>query len=145
MSDPQAGWATDTTEVVAAIESYIEAYNLGESPFDMAGVQSFYRKDGPLMIAIPAAPDRLFLSWEEYSTAWAGMLSHFSSFYFTANGDLAVCRIGRVAWASQTGRSHGKRADGEAFNRSLRQTLVMVQDEDGAWRIAQEHVSLVAA
>jgi len=144
MTPQQIEPATDTADVTATIEGYLAAYNMGEGPFDMKRVERFYCKNRPLMIAIPAAPDRLFLSWEDYSAAWSGMLANFSAFFFTAGGDLVVDRLDRVAWASQTGRSHGRRADGATFERSLRQTLVLILDDNGAWRIAQEHVSLVA-
>jgi len=144
MTDVPADISDDTSGVAATIAAYCAAYNLGERPFDMKGVERFYRHDGPLMIAIPAAPDRLFLSWNEYRTAWAGTLENFQSFGFSTGGDLVVSRIGRVAWASQTGHSHGKRLDGTEFRRALRQTLVLALDGE-EWRIVQEHVSLIAA
>jgi ketosteroid isomerase-like protein len=52
--------------------------------------------------------------------------------------------VGLVAWASQTGYSHGTRLDGSDFKRALRQTLVLV-DEGDKWRIVQEHVSLAGS
>lgn len=137
----QAGERTD--EVASVIKAYGSAYSLGRRPFQITSVERFYSKSGPLVIAIPGAPDRLFLSWEEYSSAWLGFLRHFASFFFSTHGDLRVSRIGRVAWASQTGRSYGEKMDGSEFSRPLRQTLVLVLEDD-TWRIVQEHVSLAA-
>jgi ketosteroid isomerase-like protein len=130
----------DTADVVAAITNYSLAYNLGDQPFNFKDVENFYSKSDLLTITIPASP-KVFRSWDEYSNAWASLLENFSSFFFTPNGDLSVARLGRVAWATQTGRSHGTRTDRSIFKRELRQTLVLIEEGD-VWCIVQEHVSL---
>lgn len=122
------------------MEAYRRAYDFGTEAFSRARVEPLYKRDEDFTAYDLAPPARGYLGWSEYSDHWSGLLGKFSEFRYAYNDDLRVFRNGNTAWASVSGRTYGKSADGQPFSKDMRLTLVLVK-ENGRWLITHEHGS----
>lgn len=84
-----------------------------------------------------------YKGWGEYKAGTKKLFEGFKDLTFTPGDDLAVTRVGKVAWITLTWKGVAHLKDGKELHLEGRGTHVL-QKQKGKWIIVHEHVSLPA-
>ena len=85
-----------------------------------------------------------YQGWASYKEGAKKLLAGFKDLKFTVGDDLAVKRVGKVAWVTFTWKADAHLKDGKELHMEGRATDVL-QKQKGKWIIVHEHVSVPAS
>lgn len=119
-------------------KAYLQKIWDGWSTLDPANVAQYYASSGPHTF-FDIAPLK-YSSWDEYQTGVKAVLAGYKSAKFTVNDDVAIHPHGDLVWATATVAEQMTTKAGKVEMGNFRWTVVM-ENVDGKWLTAHEHVS----
>ena len=138
---PPKAAAPKADSVAAVDRAYLQSIWDGWAAADLDKQSHFYAA-GPNHLFFDVAPLK-YNSWEEYKAGVAPSLKDSPKVTYKLNDDLQIHPAGPYTWVAGTLDMSGTTAQGEAQKLTLRWTAVLEQ-QDGHWVIAHEHVSAAA-
>lgn len=125
------------TQIRALEAAFAKAY----SNKDVTSLMAVYAPGRSLFVFDVVGPPGEYSSWDQYRDAWTHFFAMFQGSLQFAISDLSVVTSGNVGFSRSLQHVLGTRADGKAYDITVRVTDVYEKFGD-KWLIVQEHVSL---
>jgi len=122
-------------------KAYLQSIWDGWASSDLEKQGQFYAR-GPGRLFFDVAPLK-YSSWDEYKAGVAPSLKDAPKVTYTVNDDIQIHPEGKITWVAGTLTMAGTSPQGQKESLMLRWTAVLEQ-QDGRWVIAHEHVSAPA-